>query len=85
MDIKEALDFETIEELWNYQLDGTGVTVDEMREAGIVVLAGRSEADPACRAHIPDTLREDRDRERGPEAGRTAESAGLCLEAGARG
>ena len=39
MDIKEALDFETIEELWNYQLDGTGVTVAEMREAGFVSLA----------------------------------------------
>ena len=34
MGIKEALDFETIEELWNYQLEGTGVTVAEMREAG---------------------------------------------------
>ena len=39
MDIKEALDFETIEELWNYQLDGTGVTVAEMREKGLVGLA----------------------------------------------
>ncbi len=39
MDIKEALDFETIEELWNYQLDGTGVTVAEMREVGFVNLA----------------------------------------------
>jgi thiosulfate reductase/polysulfide reductase chain A len=38
MDIKDALDFETIEELWNYQLDGTGVTVAEMREAGFVSL-----------------------------------------------
>ena len=36
---KEALDFETIEELWNYQLDGTGVTVAEMREKGFVGLA----------------------------------------------
>ena len=39
MDLKEALDFETIEELWNYQLEGTGVTVAEMRETGIVSLA----------------------------------------------
>ena len=39
MEIKEALDFETIEELWNYQLDGTGVTVAEMREQGFVSLA----------------------------------------------
>jgi thiosulfate reductase/polysulfide reductase chain A len=36
---KEALDFETIEELWNHQLEGTGVTVAEMREEGIVSLA----------------------------------------------
>jgi thiosulfate reductase / polysulfide reductase chain A len=36
---KEVLDFETIEELWNYQLDGTGVTVDQMREAGVLALA----------------------------------------------
>ena len=39
MGIKEALDFETIEELWNYQLEGTGVTVAEMRELGVVGLA----------------------------------------------
>ena len=31
---KHALDFETIEELWNYQLDGAGVTVAEMRKTG---------------------------------------------------
>ena len=36
---KEALDFETVEEIWNYQLEGTGVTVAEMREAGVVGLA----------------------------------------------
>ena len=36
---KEALDFESIEELWNYQLEGTGVTVAEMRESGVVGLA----------------------------------------------
>jgi thiosulfate reductase/polysulfide reductase chain A len=39
MSIKEVLDFETIEELWNYQLDGTGVTVAEMREEGFVTLS----------------------------------------------
>ena len=38
MGIKEALDFETIEELWNYQLDGTGVTIADMREKGFVNL-----------------------------------------------
>jgi thiosulfate reductase/polysulfide reductase chain A len=35
----EALDFETIEELWDYQLEGTGVTVAQMREHGFVSLA----------------------------------------------
>ena len=35
----EALDFETIEEIWNYQLEGTGVTVADMRESGVVGLA----------------------------------------------
>ena len=39
MGIKDVLDFETIEELWNYQLDGTGVTVAEMREEGFVTLS----------------------------------------------
>ncbi len=39
MDIKEALDFESIEELWNYQLEGSGVTVAAMREKGFVGLA----------------------------------------------
>jgi thiosulfate reductase/polysulfide reductase chain A len=38
MGIKEALDFETIEEIWNYQLEGTGVTIAEMREHGVVSL-----------------------------------------------
>ena len=36
---KEALDFETIEEIWNWQLEGTGVTVAEMRREGVVSLA----------------------------------------------
>ena len=39
MGVKEALDFETIEEIWEYQLDGTGVTVDDMRRQGFVALA----------------------------------------------
>jgi thiosulfate reductase/polysulfide reductase chain A len=36
---KEALDFQSIEEIWNYQLEGTGVTIAEMREGGRVSLA----------------------------------------------
>jgi thiosulfate reductase/polysulfide reductase chain A len=35
----DALDFETIEELWDYQLEGTGITVAQMREKGFVSLA----------------------------------------------
>jgi thiosulfate reductase/polysulfide reductase chain A len=53
MDIKEALDFETIEELWNYQLDGTGVTVAEMREAGMVSLAHAPELTPRADLKFP--------------------------------
>ena len=46
MDRKEALDFETIEELWNYQLEGTGVTVADMRESGVVGLAAGPKLTP---------------------------------------
>jgi len=53
MGIKEALDFETIEELWNYQLDGTGVTVSEMREAGIVGLAAAPKLIPRNELRFP--------------------------------
>ena len=70
MGIKQALDFETIEELWNYQLDGTGVTVSEMRETGIVGLAAAPKLIPRDELSVPDAVGEDRDRERGPQAGR---------------
>ena len=40
MGIREPLDFQSIEEIWNYQLDGTGVTVEELRRAGMAALAG---------------------------------------------
>lgn len=53
MDMKEALDFETIEELWNYQLDGTGVTVSEMRETGIVGLAAAPKLIPRNELRFP--------------------------------
>ncbi len=43
MGVKEILDFQTIEELWNYQLDGTGVTVSDMRESGFVPLVKKPE------------------------------------------
>ena len=39
MEIKNALDFENIEEIWDYQLDGTGVSIANMREKGMAVLA----------------------------------------------
>jgi len=53
MGIKEALDFESIEELWNYQLEGTGVTVAEMREAGIVSLADAATLTPRDQLRFP--------------------------------
>lgn len=51
--IKEALDFETIEELWNYQLEGTAVTVAEMREEGIVSLAAAPKLTPRDSLKFP--------------------------------
>jgi thiosulfate reductase/polysulfide reductase chain A len=48
---KEALDFETVEEIWNWQLEGTGVTVAEMRESGVVGLTA------APRLGSPDELK----------------------------
>jgi len=50
---KEALDFESIEELWNYQLEGTGVTVTEMREEGIVSLAEAATLTPRDELRFP--------------------------------
>ena len=43
----------TIEELWNYQLDGTGVTVAEMREAGLVGLAAAPKLIPRDELTFP--------------------------------
>jgi len=53
MDIKDVLDFETIEELWDYQLEGTGVTVAEMREAGMVSLAAAPTLTPRDKLRFP--------------------------------
>jgi len=53
VDVKEALDFETIEELWNYQLDGTGVTIAEMRAAGMVSLADAPALTPHDKLKFP--------------------------------
>jgi thiosulfate reductase/polysulfide reductase chain A len=39
LDAGDWFDFETIEEIWNFQLEGTGVTVAQMREKGLVSLA----------------------------------------------
>jgi thiosulfate reductase/polysulfide reductase chain A len=32
-------DFETIEDIWNYQLEDTGISIEEVRQKGLVVLA----------------------------------------------
>ena len=53
MGVRDALDFETIEEIWNYQLEGTGVTVAEMREAGIVNLADAPRLTPRDQLTFP--------------------------------
>jgi thiosulfate reductase/polysulfide reductase chain A len=53
MGVKEPLDFESIEEIWNYQLEGTGVTVDQMREAGIVSLADAPALTPRDKLKFP--------------------------------
>jgi thiosulfate reductase/polysulfide reductase chain A len=53
MGLKEVLDFDTIEEIWNYQLDGTGVTVAEMRAAGIAPLAGPPKLIPRHELRFP--------------------------------
>ena len=51
--IKDVLDFESIEEIWNYQLEGTGVTVAEMRESGIVSLADTPRLTPRDKLRFP--------------------------------
>ncbi len=53
MGLKEVLDFETIEELWNYQLDGTGVTVAEMREEGFDALSDSPKMTPREELKFP--------------------------------
>jgi thiosulfate reductase/polysulfide reductase chain A len=53
MGAKEALDFETIEEIWNYQLEGTGVTAAEMREAGVLPLATTPKLTPRDALKFP--------------------------------
>jgi len=53
MGVKEALDFESIEELWNYQLEGTGVTVAEMRKEGVVALASAPKLTPRDALKFP--------------------------------
>ena len=71
MGIKQALDFETIEELWNYQLDGTGVTVARDARGRHGRLSPRApKLIPRDELTFPTPVGEDRDRERGPQAGR---------------
>ena len=50
---KDALDFETIEELWNYQLDGTGITVDELRGTGVKAMADAPKLMPRDELRFP--------------------------------
>ena len=66
--LDEALDFETIEELWDYQLEGTGVTVAQLREKGVVSLADALIHHAPRPAQVQDAVGQDRDRERGAAA-----------------
>lgn len=38
----DALSFDRIEDLWAYQLESTGITIDELRRTGIVFLADKA-------------------------------------------
>lgn len=40
--VGEYFDFQNIEELWNYQLEGTGVSIADLREKGMVDLTDRA-------------------------------------------
>ncbi|MCF8033824.1 MAG: molybdopterin-dependent oxidoreductase [Desulfarculaceae bacterium] len=42
LDKSEALEFETLEDIWRYQLEGTGVSLDELREKGVIGLADKA-------------------------------------------
>ena len=83
MGIKGPLDFETIEEIWNYQLDGTGVTIAELRRAGMVASPRAAQADPPRRAAVPHPVGEDRDRQRRPQGSGTAQPGPLPAQDGA--
>jgi len=39
LEVGQYFDFESIEEIWNYQLEGTGFTIAQMRDKGLVSLA----------------------------------------------
>ncbi len=41
LNIGQWFDFESIEEIWNYQLEGTGVTVAQVRDKGMYSLSDR--------------------------------------------
>jgi thiosulfate reductase / polysulfide reductase chain A len=41
LDLGEYLDFEDLEEIWRYQLEGTGVSLAELREKGVISLVDK--------------------------------------------
>jgi thiosulfate reductase / polysulfide reductase chain A len=41
LEIGQYFDFETIEDIWGYQLEDTGVTIDQIREKGLITLADK--------------------------------------------
>jgi len=56
--VRMFLTLKTIEELWNYQLDGTGVTVERMPK-GICPLCRLTEADPREELKFPNPCSQD--------------------------
>ena len=85
MGIKEALNFETIEELWNYQLEGTGVTVADIREHGFVSLAAAPTLTPHETLSFPTPSGKIEIESDASGAGRTVQPAALRTQGSARG
>lgn len=40
--VGEYLDFESIEEIWSYQLEGTGVSIQQIRDCGVLPMVDKS-------------------------------------------
>ena len=60
----QGLSFESAPDLWNFQLEGTGVKAQDFDQKGVVELTGQAAVRPvAGRVPVPDGFGEDRDGE----------------------